>query len=50
MPVRPSPLDNLIEEANRTAARKPDLLDLLAQMIPLVLKDGADPYLVAGCW
>jgi hypothetical protein len=48
MPDRPSPLDNLIRDANRTAARKPDSLDLLAQMILLALKDGADPYLVAG--
>ena len=48
MPDRPSPLANLIREANRTAARKPDSLDLLARMILLALKDGADPYLVAG--
>ena len=48
MPDRPSPLDNLIREANRTAARKPNSLDLLARMIQLALKDGADPYLVAG--
>jgi hypothetical protein len=48
MPDRPSPIDNLIREANRTAARKPDSLDLLARMIQLALKDGADPYLVAG--
>jgi hypothetical protein len=48
MPDRPSPLDNLIREANRAAARKPDSLDLLARMIHLALKDGADPYLVAG--
>jgi hypothetical protein len=48
MPDRPSPLDSLIREANRTAARKPGTLDLLAQMIQLALKDGADPYLVAG--
>lgn len=48
MPDRPSLLDNLIREANRTAARKPNSLDLLAQMIQLALKDGADPYLVAG--
>ena len=48
MPDRPSPLDNLIREANRTANRKPDSLDLLARMIHLALKDGADPYLVAG--
>jgi hypothetical protein len=48
MPDRPSPLDNLIREANRTASRKPDSLDLLARMIQLALQDGADPYLVAG--
>jgi hypothetical protein len=48
MPDRPSPLDNLIREANRTAARKPGSLELLAQMVQLALKDGADPYLVAG--
>jgi hypothetical protein len=48
MPDRPSALDNLIREANRTAARKPDSLDLLARMIHLALKDGADPYLVTG--
>lgn len=48
MPDRPSPLDRLIREANRTASRKPDLLDLLARMIQLALQDGADPYLVSG--
>jgi hypothetical protein len=48
MPDRPSPLDRLIREANRTAARKPDSLDLLARMIQLALRDGADPYLVMG--
>jgi hypothetical protein len=48
MPDRRSTLDNLIREASRTAGRKPDSVQLLAQMIELALSDGADPYLVAG--
>jgi len=41
-------LDRLIREASRTAARKPDSIEMLAHMIRLALEDGADPYLVAG--
>ena len=41
-------LERLIQQANQTASRKPDSLQMLAQMIRLVTQDGSDPYLVVG--
>jgi hypothetical protein len=41
-------LDRLIQEANRTVARKPDSVEILAQMIGLLGDDGGDPYLILG--
>jgi hypothetical protein len=48
MPNRHSTLGNLIRDANSTVACKPDSLDFLAQMIRRVVKDGAEPYILAG--
>jgi hypothetical protein len=41
-------LDRLIQEANRTVARKPDSVEILARMIGLLGDDGGDPYLILG--
>lgn len=41
-------IDRLIRQANQTASRQPDPVQLLAHMVRLALDDGADPYLLAG--
>ena len=41
-------LERLIQQANQVSSRKPDSVEMLAHMIRLVVRDGADPYLVIG--
>jgi hypothetical protein len=41
-------LERLIRQANQASSRKPDSIEMLAEVIRLVTEDGADPYLVIG--
>ena len=41
-------LDRLIQQANRTVSRKPNSVQILAQMIRILGADGGDPYLILG--
>ena len=41
-------LERLIQQANQASARKPNSIEMLAHVIRLILRDGADPYLVIG--
>jgi hypothetical protein len=41
-------LERLIRQANQASSRKPDSVQMLAEVIRLVTDDGADPYLVLG--
>ena len=41
-------LDRLIQQANRTVSRKPDSVQILAEMIRVLGADGGDPYLILG--
>ena len=41
-------LERLIRQANQASSRKPDFVQMLAEVIRLVTDDGADPYLVLG--
>jgi hypothetical protein len=41
-------LERLIRQANQASSRKPDSIQMLAEVIRLVTEDGADPYLVIG--
>ena len=41
-------LERLIQQANQTSSRKPDSVQMLAQVIRMITADGSDPYLVLG--
>ena len=41
-------LERLIQQANQTSSRKPDSVQILAEVIRLITQDGSDPYLVLG--
>jgi hypothetical protein len=41
-------LERLIQQANQASSRKPDSVEMLAHVIRLITRDGADPYLVIG--
>ena len=41
-------LERLIQQANQTSSRKPDSVQMLAEVIRVITADGSDPYLVLG--
>jgi hypothetical protein len=41
-------VDELVRQAERAAAAKPDQIRLVAELVKLVGDDGADPYLLIG--
>ncbi len=41
-------LERLIQQANQASSRKPDSVQMLAQVIRVITADGSDPYLVLG--
>ncbi|HET7882317.1 MAG TPA: hypothetical protein VFL55_15630 [Acetobacteraceae bacterium] len=41
-------LERLIQQANQASARKPDSIQMLAEVIRVITQDGSDPYLVLG--
>jgi hypothetical protein len=47
-PRRFQSLERLIQQANQTSARKPDSIQMLAEVIRVITQDGSDPYLVLG--
>ena len=49
MPNRRFPtLERLIQQANQASSRKPDSVQMLAEVIRVITQDGSDPYLVLG--
>lgn len=41
-------LERLIQQANQASSRKPDSVQMLAEVIRVITADGSDPYLVIG--
>jgi hypothetical protein len=41
-------LERLIQQANQTSSRKPDSVQMLAEVIRVITADGSDPYLILG--
>jgi hypothetical protein len=41
-------IERLIRQANQASSRKPDPIQMLAEVIRLVTADGADPYMILG--
>ena len=41
-------LERLIQQANQASSRKPDSVQMLAEVIRVITTDGSDPYLVIG--
>jgi hypothetical protein len=41
-------LERLIQQANQASSRKPDSVQMLAEVIRVITADGSDPYLVLG--
>jgi hypothetical protein len=48
MPRRFPTLQRLIQQANQTSSRKPDSVQMLAEVIRVITADGSDPYLILG--
>jgi len=47
-PRRFQSLERLIQQANQASSRKPDSIQMLAEVIRVITQDGSDPYLVLG--
>ena len=41
-------LERLIQQANQASSRKPDSVQMLAEVIRVITADGSDPYLILG--